>query len=406
MGKVVRAAVAAAASVVAVGLAMVPAAMAATVNVTNNADSGPGSFRAAIGIANANAGVTSIQFRAGIGEVVLSDSVIYTGGQPLTIDGRDAAISGSTTAGTPATFDLFVSENSDDLTLRRLAFRNGRNGIVVLPPLDDDIGELSVSLFAVTVEDNAEFGLWIDDGTEPTAAGVNLVVMWSRFAGNGLTGNDLDGIRVDEGGEGDVTASVHGSVFVGNGADGLEFEEGGPGDVVATVHHSRFDGNGVRVLEEGDDGLDADEGGEGSIWLRVVRSTFNGNTDDGIGADEKDDGDLRLSLTLVDASGNVDKGLSIDESTEDGDVGTGDLEVKLVRVRAEGNEDSGAQLEEGGSEGDFSAQMVRSVFTGNGDDDLVVVQADPGTGVLHLRAVSYGVIDAEGVDVIEAGPSS
>jgi hypothetical protein len=290
-------------------------ATAATTFVTDRADAGPGSFRAAVEAANADAAITAIRFKRDLGKIKLQSTVTYTGTQALTIDGKGSGIASAA----PQTFDLFIAEGGGDLTLRNLTFKDGNNGIVVaIPGLAE--GPVSVSLFDVKVVDNLRFGLTIDEedpGAEPFAASVNLVVVASHFEGNGLLEGvdedegDVDAVRVNERGEGDITATVLNSEFINNGADGFELDEEGAGDAMMTALNSTFDDNGL-TREGGDDGLDIDESEDGGIWLNAVGSAFNRSTDDGIGLDESGEGDLEINLVQVEASANVDSGISAD----------------------------------------------------------------------------------------------
>jgi hypothetical protein len=399
----------------AMGLLAGPAT-AATTFVSNSADAGPGSFRAAVEAASTDAGITSIRFRRYLGTIELQDTITYKGTQALTIDGRGTDIASDD----PQT-DLFIATGGGDLTLRNLTFRDGNNAIAVeVPGLAE--GLISVSLFDVTVADNLRFGLTIDEddpGAAAFAASINLVVVASHFAGNGLLEDvdevegDVDAVRVNERGEGDITATVLNSEFVDNGADGFELDEEGPGDVTMTALNSTFDDKGL-TREGGDDGLDIDESEDGGIWLKVVGSSFNGSTDDGIGLDESGEGDLEISLVQVEASANLDSGISADEG--DG----GDFEIKFVRVTADENEDKGADFSEGNEEiagsgaGDFDGRIVASSFSDNADDGIAVSQLAPGTGVLRLVNVALeGYAPGEAVDadpdqvtVIQIGPGS
>jgi hypothetical protein len=401
-----------------IGLLAAPAT-AATVFVSNKADDGSGSLRAAVAAANANAAITSIRFKRDLGKIKLQNPVIYEGTQALAIDGRGTAIASAA----PQTFDLFIAEGGGDLTLRNLTFQDGDNGIVVAVPGSAE-GPISVSLFDVKVVDNQRFGLTIDedDPSEDAAfaASINLVIVASHFARNGLLDTDdedegdVDAVRVNERGEGDITATVLNSEFIDNGADGFELDEEGPGDATMTALNSTFDDNGL-TREGGDDGLDIDESEDGGIWLKAVGSTFNGSTDDGIGLDESGAGDLEISLVQVEASANADSGISADEGDD------GDFEVNLVRVTADENEDKGADLSEGNpdpeaedsGEGDFDGRIVASSFSDNDDDGIAVTQLAPGTGVLRLVNVALDGNDGEAVDadpaqvtVIQIGPGS
>ena len=389
-------------AIAAVAAAALPA-MAATVSVTNNNDSGAGSFRAAVDAANGDTAITSISFNRDLGTIELQTTVIYIGPQPLSIDGRGTDIA----AAAPQTIDLFVANGGGDLTLRDLTFRDGDNGVLVeIPGLAE--GQVSVALYDVTVVGNLRFGLSIDEDDptleEPFAASLSLVVAASHFERNGLLETededegDVDAVRVNERGDGDITAAVLDSVFIDNGADGFELDEEGLGDATLTALSSSFDDNGV-TRSGGDDGLDIDESDDGSIWLNVVGSTFNGSTDDGIGLDETGSGDLHITLVQVEASANVDSGISADE----GDAG--DYEAKFVLVTADENEDKGADMTEAG-DGDYDGRAVTSSFSFNSDDGIAVEQLDAGSGALQLINTTIEgngnqPIDADGVAVVQ-----
>ena len=76
----------------------------------------------------------------------------------------------------------------------------------------------------------------IPPGPNPNGsdATVEVTVLGSRFSGNGNTEgvsvSDNDGLRVNEGGLGDLKLTVRLSVFEENGADGIEVDERGDGD--------------------------------------------------------------------------------------------------------------------------------------------------------------------------------
>jgi len=376
-------------SIAILALATSPA-VAATAFVTNNADADTGSFREAVEAANMNPSVNSIRFRGNVGTIELQETVVYTGAQALSIDGRGTEVGSAA----PQSFDLFVADGGGDLTIRNLAFRDGSNGITVDVP-GDATGKLSVSLFEVTVQNNSRYGLLIEDQIDDSAASIWLDVLFSRFLNNGLEtgGADLDGVRVNEGGDGDIVANVHHSAFNGNGADGFELDEDDAGDVTLKALHSSFDDNGANPVDT-DDGLDIDEDADGSIWVQVAHSTFNGHTDDGIGLDETGNGDIHLSLVQVETSDNGDSGVSADEG------GDGDFEIKLVQVLADDNGEEGLNLSEVDG-GDFDGSAVGSSFSCNGPVSIchgavgiAVEQLDDGSGVLRLVNV---VLEGNGV---------
>ncbi len=365
-------------------------AMASTVFVTSNADSGPGTFRAAIDQANADPTVDEIKFLSDLGTVLLNSSVTFTGAQALDIDGKGTEIAASTVGA----FDLFVSSGGGDLRLRRLGFADGANGIFVSVPATAE-GEVSIALREVEVEDNALFGVLIDDLTNASAASISLRVSDSEITGNGLNVADADGLRVDEGGDGDITARVDHSEFEGNGADGLELDEAGAGDVTLIVHHGSFDGNGLYPFDK-DDGVDIDEAGDGTVWFRFVQATVNDNTDDGIDMDEDDAGDMHASMVHVETSGNGDKGVNLAEN------GDGGFLAKINQMTADANDDAGLRMREFDA-GDFLAKVKNSAMTNNGEAGIEVKQVAPGSGLLDLKNVTLEgnlvPIDADGVTV-------
>ena len=73
-----------------------PSASNHTVHVINSNPGGPGSFAQAILDANDDPTITRIQFTGKVRTVTLSSTVVYTGPQPLTIEGNNAIIDGTT----------------------------------------------------------------------------------------------------------------------------------------------------------------------------------------------------------------------------------------------------------------------------------------------------------------------
>jgi hypothetical protein len=95
-------------------------AVAGSSTVITNADSGPGSLRAAIELANSVAGVETIYFSPGLAPIVLATPLLIT--SQLTIDGGSygsVVISGNNVT------RIFVSVNAA-ITLRNLKLINGR----------------------------------------------------------------------------------------------------------------------------------------------------------------------------------------------------------------------------------------------------------------------------------------
>jgi hypothetical protein len=102
--------------------------------VTNGDDAGPGSLRAAIEAANAAAQATTIVVAPQVGTIEVDSALEYTGAHPLTIQGGNATIEPSDSAGD---IDLLRSAGGGALTLRRLTLSGaGGVGLYVDVPAD------------------------------------------------------------------------------------------------------------------------------------------------------------------------------------------------------------------------------------------------------------------------------
>jgi len=388
---------------------LVPAAPVGVVTVTTAADDGPGSFRAAIEAANADPSIGFVRFERGIGTVELESPVTFTGGQDLGIEGAGATLEGG---GVPCVCAIFVVEGGGDLTLRDLAIENAPGNGATIDVSAAATGAVSVRLHSVAIRNSGLHGLHVDDQTggdtgADSGAGIDLVVVFSEISGNGFRAgfSDFDGIRVDEGGHGDLHATIQRSRFVGNAGDGIELDERGAGNAYADARHSRFDDNGDQPQDPDDleDGFDVDEADAGSIHVRILGSTASDNEDEGIDLDEEGPGDIRLELTRVEATDNLDENVSLTEDEETG--AGGGIEVRIARLEATGSRDGdGIKLEEFGP-GDLAATIVRSTIATNDDDGIQVEQVVPGEGLLRLLRVDlFGngddPVNADGVDVI------
>jgi hypothetical protein len=397
-----------------VDLGVASAAKAGAARVMNDSDAGPGSFREAVDMANSDPSVTVIQFANGIGTIELATSVIYTGTQPLRIDGRGAVIDG------PDNGDGFAANGGGDLTLRRLTFRNAYgNGVFVEVPAAAN-GMLKVSLEDVTLETNGLHGLHIDDQVDDindtgsdSDAGVHLSMASSIVAGNGLRPDisDYDGVRVDEGGVGDLVVTVHKSSYWGNYGDGLEVDERGDGDVHADVRHSDFDDNGDQPQNPDDleDGFDIDEGEAGSIYARLVHVTAKDNEDEGIDFDEEGTGDIRTTMNQVTATENKDENIQFTEDEEE--LAGGSIYARFNNVTANASRDGdGIKLEEFAA-GDLTLQVVNSAVNYNADDGFQLEQGLPGDGSARLQRVAIegnadDAINHDNVDVVQIPPTT
>ena len=141
-----------------------PLASDHTVHVINSETSGPGSFAQAILDANNDPTITRIQFTGRVTTVSLSGTVVYTGPQPLTIEGNNAIIDG-----TNANAAAIVANGGGDLTVRHLTVRNAPGeGIDVEVPAEAT-GTIRVTLFHVVIANNGGHGVLVNDQVDPSA---------------------------------------------------------------------------------------------------------------------------------------------------------------------------------------------------------------------------------------------
>ncbi len=359
--------------------------------VTTNADAGPGSLRAAIEEANSTPSVRRIRFSRNVGQIDLQSSLAYTGVQDLSIEGRGTVIDGS------AVGDALVATGGASLALRDLVVQNaGADGIVVQVPAGAT-GVVSLELTGVILVGNGEFGAHLDDQSSGSAAGLHLVLDRVTVANNGFAPgiDDKDGVRVDEGGEGDVTYHFTRVIVTGNAADGIEIDEKGAGDARGVILHSTFDDNGTQPQLPSDleDGFDIDEADDGSIIVEMVDVSASRNSDGGIDLDEAGAGDIVMQFTRVVATGNLEENIKASEDadvedTADPNDGDGGVEFFFVDVRSTGSGDNGIQFEEFGN-GDVNGTLVRVRSNHNGDDGVNLDQIDNGGGTVRLVASEF-----------------
>lgn len=343
------------------------------VRVTNSNDAGPGSFRAAVERANLTASIQRIDFAPRVGIIVLATPIVYTGGQSLDINGNGATLEAS--ALDPAAPAAFQATGGGNLSLSGLTVRNApQEGIAVeVPP--GSTGTKKISLLGVQAIGNQGHGVLINDQVDPvdtenpngSDASLDVVVVGSRFASNGFGAIDKDGLRINEGGLGDLNAVISLTHADGNGADGIEFDERDVGDVKFTISGTRVTNNGSfdQTLTDLDDGIDIDESNDGSLIGKVLLSAANDNKEEGFDFNENHAGDLRVDMTLVEASRNLEEGIDFEE--DDDFQGGGDLITTLIGVKADGNGpggDAGLKIRERG-EGNLDANVLGATTTGN-----------------------------------------
>ncbi len=346
-----------------------------SIKVTNNANAGSGSFRAAIEAANASASITSIKFDKGLGAIVLSSPVTFSGTQALDINGSVNVISGASLG---AGQDAFVANGGGDLTVRRLTVRNAPGvGIKVLVP-STETGIVAVTFQDVITRDNGLHGALINDQSgyliDPSStsqdgsdASLRIRISGSTFEDNGFTLIDQDGLRVNEGGIGGIDAVITHTQVLGNGGDGIELDERGVGSAVFTVEHSQLNRNGAFTAADFDDGIDVDEAGDGDIDARFNQVVVNDNFEQGVDLNENHAGDLRVFMNKVEASGNDQEGVEFEE--DDDFAGGGDIiallqSVTTLRNGESGGADAGLKIREKGV-GNVVAHIIKPVSSDN-----------------------------------------
>ncbi len=436
-----------------------------SVRVTTNADAGPGSFRSAVLAANGDAGIAAIKFDKDLGTILLESPVTFTGPQALEIKGADGDISGASLA---AGEDAFVADGGGDLTISRLTVRNAPGvGIKILVP-STKTGIVSVTLDNVIMRSNGEQGALINDqsgylidpesvSSDGSEAGLRVRVKGSSFLDNGFGSIDQDGLRVNEGGLGDLDAVIVHTKVIANGGDGIELDERGAGSAIFTVEHSQLDRNGSFSSLDYDDGIDVDEAGDGAIDATFNHVTVNGNFEQGVDLNENDAGELRVFMNKVEASDNAEEGVEFEEDDDfagggdiiallksvttlrnganDGDAGlkirekgdgnisaeiekpvssdnliggiliredgAGNLDATVENAIASGNNGSGIKFDEN-STGNLAGRVLKATASGNSGAGIAAEQALSGTGLIQIRHLT-AIGNTEGAVKNDAG---
>ena len=326
--------------------------------VTHPYDEGKGSFRDAIAQANADPRIVRIEFKPESRTIMLESSITYTGAQAITIVGKNATLDAGN-AGGPA----LIANGGGNLTIEALTVRNAPSEGIDIEVPASATGVMKVTLDRVNAIDNAGHGILINDQVDPStadgvqpvssgsAASLEVTIVDSRFAGNGYSVSDRDGLRVNEGGLGSLTFTAKGVRSEDNAADGIELDERGEGDVVIDVEDTRIERNGKFDPEDLDDGFDIDEYNDGSIRGSLRRVVASNNYEEGLDFNENNAGDLRVDLTTVEASGNREEGIDYEE--DDDFAGGGDLVTTMTGITANGNGvdggDGGVKIREKGA---------------------------------------------------------
>ena len=383
--------------------------------------SNPAEFLAAVEAANDDPSITEIIF-APNAIIELTDEVRYIGTQDLTLVGRGATLSGATVNADIDTWGsgLFVSESGGDLTVERLTFADSfNNGLAVFLP--EGSGTVEIVLDQVTVTDAQFHGVLIDGQATtgyntddfihpecvdpyPTDSGTSIDITVDRSAITGAgqvagydisqaTGcpQDFDGLRVDQGGVGDLIADLDRSTFDGNLADGVELDEKGDGSVDATVDRSTFNNNGVTVeivctveefcgddlgelIEDLDDGFDIDEEDAGDLTVVVSRSEVNDNRDEGMDMDEAGEGSIVGTVTKTEAFRNGDEGYKASEA----DAGDNTADISKSTFEDAGNDQIEVESEDGDGSGTVTVNVSKTTSTGADGSGVKAVEDDGG----------------------------
>jgi hypothetical protein len=414
-----------------VGAATSSIATAGSAAVTNSNDAGAGSFRAAIELANDNASIGHIVFVANLAPIELQSTVLYDGPQSLDLVGNGAVLEGEDLTGTA---DAFVAATPGDLSVIGLTIRNapGEGLEYQVPP--GATGTKRVSLNGVHVSGAPDpengrggHGVLLNDQAFPeesgdpdasppvpptadgSAASLDVSVLNSEFDGNGFDELDRDGLRVNEGGTGDLSVVVRNTLVTDNGADGIELDERGDGDVVFTLSGVQITGNGSfhDVFPAADpedidldDGMDVDESSDGDLIGTVSNSLANDNFEEGWDFNENDAGDFLVDLTNVHASRNLEEGVDFEE--DDDFAGGGNLVTTVIGVTADENEggDAGLKIREKGL-GDLSANVRGAQANGNDGDGINVREDATGDLAASIDRATANENDGDGIEFEE-----
>lgn len=394
--------------------------------VANSNSAGAGSFRDAVEQANADPSIQTIAFDPSVSTINLESGVLFTGAQDLTIHGNHATIDGAGAGGA-----AFTVTGGGDLTLIALTVRNAPGEGVRVEVPASATGTLTVSLSGVDIIDNASHGILVNDQVDPTTqddvqpnadgspASVAVIVTDSRFIGNGYSVSDRDGLRVNEGGGGDLWLTLSETRAEDNAADGVEIDERGAGDVHIDVSGTSFTRNGKFDPADLDDGFDVDEYNDGSITGTVVASSASYNFEEGFDINENNAGDLRVDFTRVEASWDGEEGIDLEEDDDFGAAGDpngggGDLVTVMTGVRTAGNGDGadGALKIREKEVGSLSATLTDIVSTGNIGSGIFVRESSDGSSVVSLEKVvstanKAGALDpfslGHGIELLETG---
>lgn len=439
-------------------------AAAETFVVTNAGNAGDGSLRAALAAAAAVADGTDVIFVRTENDITLTAALEFGGVDGLEIHGQGQALRAS------GDFPILATSATDRLTISGLRFIGtggysvedqgvaGAAGIAMDVP-DSAAGNARLRLRDVVVTGTAGPGIRVSDCGPDNAcgdgaggsgagatAGIVVELMNVVVENAGVGRYDAAGIRINERGPGSIEFRAVNLTIEGVGADGVKLDEGQEGDVMVDVIGGGFSDNGVYcnpnllaaflpVLAAGEfpsgqlapdaipapvtgspdddcfqrevgyhddgsvaeyefaigteDGFDIDESGPGSILARLSGTQMNGNVDDGFEFDEDGPGDLEAAFVGIFAADNIDDALNMTEA------GPGDVFGTISASDFIGNGGAGVVYQEAGR-GDLQVVLFRSASVGNDGGGLGVTASQDGDG----DGVVY-VIDTEIADGVQ-----
>jgi hypothetical protein len=377
-----------------------------TVVVSNTNDDGAGSFRKAIETANGNTSIKRIEFLPRLSTIKLASTVAYTGAQELSIDGNGTTIDGSTL---PANATAFLANGGGNLSLMSLTVRKApAEGVTVQVPASRT-GTIKVTMLDLQILDNKGHGVLVNDqvdqsttdGVQPnadgSAASVEVIVTACKFARNGFSVSDRDGLRVNEGGVGSLTFTMSLSQSEGNAADGVELDERGVGDVVFTMVGTQLTKNGIFDPADLDDGFDVDEYNEGNLVGKLVLTTSSDNYEEGFDFNENNAGDMTIEMSLVEANRNGEEGIDLEE--DDDFEGGGNLVATMSAVKANGNKagDAGVKIREKGV-GDANIKLALVEASNNLTTGIQVREGQAGNLVSSIEWSTTNGNTGHGID--------
>jgi hypothetical protein len=409
-----------------------PAEAATFALVKNGNDAGPGSFRAAIAAASANAGIDTVYFQNHT-PVKLDTDVVYTGTQALTVSAlqflQPTVIEGSTA--NACTDALFVSTGGANLTIRGITFRNSTCGGIDVPVPTSRTGAVKLDLQSVTMRDLNGTGLHASDYNEgdPAPAAIKLSIAYSNFVRAGAAAGQ-SAVDVAEYGDGNLVVSTVFTSISGSALSGLYLQENESGDLDVSANFLSV--TGVNTVLKNAAAIDAREYGYGDAELNLTNSAVNDNGNVGVFVGENDTGDLRVTatrvnilrnglgssrapyglvlseydagsvsgiLTDVSVSGNFG-GIDVAESGDTGQVD--DLVLRFTRVTLDDNRAAGLTGYED-SPGGFDLRAIQLEVNRNGQSGLVFRENDEGSVRLDLTRASFDGNGGDGLNLDEGG---